>query len=366
MQIIHVSKTRPGSFPSLQSAVLSIEDGPREKVVICIEPGIYEEKVFIRKENIEIVGENPANTVICYGDGAYQMRPDGSRPYGTFNTAVMLFAGRDITVENITIKNTAGPGEQAGQALAIYAGADRLTFRNCRLIGYQDTVFAGYVKDFDQNPYPMLPDFFTESQVPISSSPVRNYFKDCYICGDIDFIFGPNTAFFENCEIHTERESFISAASTWEGQEYGLVFSHCALTGRDTQEERIQGREGTQGGEETQGREEDQGGEETRSRETQEQEACNTYLGRPWRDYARTAFVCCTMGSHIYPEGWDNWNKPKAEKCCTYVEYGNTGPGSADFHKEARVPFSRQLTDPGTAEHFSKEKVLGGEDGWNP
>ncbi|MCC8044650.1 MAG: pectinesterase family protein [Clostridiales bacterium] len=352
MQIIHVSKTRPGSFPSLQSAILSIDDGPREKVVVCVEPGIYEEKVFIRKENIEIVGENPANTIICYGDGAYQQRPDGSRPYGTFNTAVMLFAGRDITVENITIKNTAGPGEHAGQALAIYAGADRLTFRNCRLLGYQDTVFAGYVKDFDQNPYPMLPDFFTESQVPISSSPVRNYFKDCYICGDIDFIFRPNTAFFENCEIHTERESFISAASTWEGQEYGLVFSHCALTGKDTQgvaPQNVAPKSPV-----------------SQSADTQDIDKPYTYLGRPWRDYARTAFVCCTMGSHIYPEGWDNWDKPKAEKCCTYIEYGNSGPGSADFHKEARVPFSRQLTDPGTEEHFSKEKVLGGDDGWCP
>ncbi|MCD7814068.1 MAG: pectinesterase family protein [Lachnospiraceae bacterium] len=330
MQTITVSKTSPASFRTLQEAVLSIDDGHKERIRIHVEPGIYEEKVFIRKENIEIIGDDPETTEICYGDGAYRLRPDGSMTYGTFNTAVILFAGRDITMENITVRNTAGPGETAGQALAIYAGADRSVFRNCRFLGYQDTIFAGYVEDFPLNHPAMHPDFFVNSEVPIGYTPIRNYFKDCYICGDVDFIFGPNAAFFEDCEIHTERHSFITAASTPIGQEYGLVFYHCNLTGREDAEE------------------------------------CYTYLGRPWRDFAKTAFICCTMGKQIYPEGWNNWDKPKAEAVCSYVEYGNEGPGASAQNSGARAAFSKQLDNPGIPDYFSKKNVLGGDDGWNP
>ncbi|MCD8337316.1 MAG: pectinesterase family protein [Lachnospiraceae bacterium] len=330
METIYVSKTRAGSFSSLQEAVLSIDDRHKEKIRILMESGIYEEKVYVRKNNIEIVGEDPMTTILRYGDGAYKVRSDGGGGYGTFNTAVLLLAGSDITVENITIENTAGPGEIAGQAVALYNAADRSVIRNCRLLGYQDTLFVGYVKDFPLNLRPMLPEFFTQSEIPVADHPVRNYFKDCYICGDIDFIFGPNTAFFEDCEIHTEREAFITAASTPAGQEYGLVFWHCRLTAR----------EGVQG--------------------------CHTYLGRPWRDYAKTAFLCCVMGDHIYPAGWNNWDKPKAEATCSYIEYGNIGPGASGNHgAKMRAPFSRQLKNPGLEQYFSRKNVLCGDDGWD-
>lgn len=104
---IHVSKNDPAAFHTLQKAVLSIDDHHDERVRIEVAPGIYEEKVFIRKENIEIVGENSQTTVFRYGDGAKKPRPDGSGEYGTFNTAVIFIAGKDITLRNLTIESTA-------------------------------------------------------------------------------------------------------------------------------------------------------------------------------------------------------------------------------------------------------------------
>ncbi len=115
MKRIHVSKTDPTAFSSLQEAVLSIPDNRTETVEIFVAPGIYEEKVFIRKENIKIIGEDPETTIFRYGDGAKKPREDGDGEYGTFNTAVILLAGKDIAVKNITIENTAGPGYRAGQ-----------------------------------------------------------------------------------------------------------------------------------------------------------------------------------------------------------------------------------------------------------
>lgn len=327
--MIIVSKNKKDAFSTLQEAILSIDDAHTEEITVYIEAGIYEEKVFIRKKNIRIVGENRDTTIIRFGDGARKPRGDGSE-YGTFNTAVILFAGSDIRVENLTIENSAGAGHKAGQALAVYIASDRTSFYNCRLLGHQDTIFTG---DLLPKPYKklMLPEFFTGSSVEIDFPNLRNYFKDCYIDGTVDFIFGPSTAYFDHCQIHSKSEgpdgegSFITAASTPKTQEYGYVFYDCHLTSecRDN----------------------------------------STYLGRPWRDYAKTAFICCTMDNHIRKEGWHNWDKANAEVTIAYVEYGNKGPG-ADTTK--RVPFSKPLINEKVLEYMSFEKVLAGEDNWNP
>ncbi len=325
--MIIVSKDS-GDFSSLQEAILSIPDTPRETVTVLIEPGIYEEKVFIRKHNICLVGKDRENTVIRYGDGAKKQRGDGT-DYGTFNTAAVFFSGSDITVRNLTFENTAGPGRVAGQALAAFIASDRTAFYNCAFHGFQDTIFTGDVKDpvFMRL---MLPDFIEKSTVPWLFDVNRNYFENCLISGDVDYLFGPSTAFFNRCRIESrllssESTAFITAASTPSNQEYGYVFYRCDITG-----------EGGDG---------------------------SIYLGRPWRDYAKTAFIECAMDKHIHPEGWDNWGKPKAEAVSSYIEYGNTGPGAAPGK---RVSFSKQLTNPGIPEYFSYDKVLGGHDGWLP
>ncbi len=335
---ILVAKDGSGAFTSLQEAIYQIPDDRDYPVTIYMKPGIYHEKIFIRKENINLIGEASSETIIRYGDGAKTLRADGSE-YGTFNSATVMFAGKDIYAENITFENCAGNGKVAGQALSVYVASDRTVFKDCRFLGSQDTIFTG-----DLNPGTMkrlmLPEAFINSSVPIYYTNRRNYFDSCYICGDVDFIFGPNTAYFSNCEIFSKKlesecGSFITAASTPMSQEYGFVFYKCKLTSDD--------KEGS------------------------------VYLGRPWRDYAKTAFLCCELGSHIKPEGWHNWGKANAEITSCYIEYGNYGPGAytqndtdANHKNAKRVPFSKQIDNPDVLDYYSLSRVLGGEDNWQP
>ncbi len=152
----------------------------------------------------------------------------------------------------------------------------------------------------------------------------RHYFEGCTITGATDFIFGGGTAFFERCKIICLGTGYITAASTPDFQAYGYVFSHCIITGQTAD--------------------------------------VKTYLGRPWRDFAQTIFLNCEMSEVVKPEGWHNWGKPYAETVARYAEFASTGPGA---NPTARVTWSKQLTA-SEAANFSREKVLGGTDGWDP
>ena len=145
----------------------------------------------------------------------------------------------------------------------------------------------------------------------------KNYFSNCYIEGTTDFIFGDATVLFENCEIHSKKDSYITAASTPQGVSFGYVFKGCKLTA-------------------------DEG-------------VSQVYLGRPWRIYAKTVFMNCEMGKHIQPQGWENWSKPEAEKTAFYAEYNCTGLG---FQPQKRVSWSRQLTKI-DSEKYTTEAILG-------
>ena len=208
---------------------------------------------------------------------------------GTFRTYTLKVEGSDITLRNLTIENNAA---RLGQAVALHIEGDRVSVVGCRLIGHQDTVYTGKARS-------------------------RVWFQDCYICGTTDFIFGPATAWFERCHIHSLADSYITAASTPQDVDYGYVFSHCRLTAAEG--------------------------------------VSRVYLGRPWRPYAYTLFINCELGSHIRPEGWENWRNPDNELTARYYEYGNTGPGAspqplpkgkgakADAASQ-RVSWSHQLT----------------------
>jgi pectinesterase len=150
-----------------------------------------------------------------------------------------------------------------------------------------------------------------------SGEGTKNYFNNCYIEGTTDFIFGDATVLFENCDIHSKRDSYITAASTPKEANFGYVFKNCKLTA--------------------------------------EPKATQVYLGRPWRIYAKTVYMNCEMGGHIRPEGWENWSKPEAEKTSFYAEYNCTGIG---FQPQKRVGWSHQL-DKKQAKDYSNEAILG-------
>lgn len=245
--------------------------------VIFVKKGTYKEKLIIPSwlTNIEICGEDRDNTIITYDDHANVKIPGTDRPMGTFRTYTLKVEGNDITLKNITIENNAA---RLGQAVALHTEGDRLKFINCRFLGHQDTIYTGV-------------------------GGTRLYFKDCYIEGTTDFIFGPSTAWFEGCTIKSKANSYVTAASTPADQPYGYVFNKCRLIA-------------------------DEG-------------ATKVYLGRPWRPYAYTLFIYCDLGKHIRPEGWHNWGKKENETTARYIEYGNTGEGANTAN---RATWSKQLT----------------------
>lgn len=287
-----VSRDGTGDFRTLQEAVESARAFMDYTVTIYVKNGVYKEKVIVPSwvENIDIIGEDRDKTIITYDDHA------NINKMGTFRTYTVKVEGSDITFKNLTIENNAA---QLGQAVALHTEGDRLKFINCRILGNQDTIYTGAK--------------FT-----------RLYFKDCYIDGTTDFIFGPSTALFENCMIHSKRNSYVTAASTPKEAKYGYIFKHCKLTA--------------------------------------EPGVDKVYLGRPWRPYAYTLFIECELGKHIVPAGWHNWGKQSNEETARYMEYKNTGEGA---NVSERVAWSKQLTKK-EAEAVTVDAIFGTQSNWNP
>lgn len=289
---IVVSRDGTGNFRTLQEAIESARAFMDYTVTIYVKNGVYKEKVIVPSwvENIDIIGEDRDKTIITYDDHA------NINKMGTFRTYTVKVEGSDITFKNLTIENNAA---QLGQAVALHTEGDRLKFINCRILGNQDTIYTGAK--------------FT-----------RLYFKDCYIDGTTDFIFGPSTALFENCMIHSKRNSYVTAASTPKEAKYGYIFKHCKLTA--------------------------------------EPGVDKVYLGRPWRPYAYTLFIECELGKHIVPAGWHNWGKQSNEETARYMEYKNTGEGA---NASERVAWSKQLTKK-EAEAVTVDAIFRTQSDWNP
>lgn len=289
---IVVSRDGTGNFRTLQEAIESARAFMDYTVTIYVRNGVYKEKVIVPSwvENIDIIGEDRDKTIITYDDHA------NINKMGTFRTYTVKVEGSDITFKNLTIENNAA---QLGQAVALHTEGDRLKFINCRILGNQDTIYTGAK--------------FT-----------RLYFKDCYIDGTTDFIFGPSTALFEDCIIHNKRNSYVTAASTPKEAKYGYVFKHCKLTA--------------------------------------EPGVDKVYLGRPWRPYAYTLFIECELGKHIVSAGWHNWGKQSNEETARYMEYKNTGEGA---NASERVAWSKQLIKK-EAEAVTVDAIFRTQSNWNP
>jgi pectinesterase len=288
-----VAQDGSGEYRTIQEAVMAVRDFMQVSAVIFIKNGTYKEKLLIpsQKTNITLLGESREGVVITYGD--YSGDAD---KHSTYTSSTVRVQANNFTAENITFENSAG---RVGQAVALHVEGDRATFRHCRMLGNQDTLFLA-----------------------IENS--RQYYQDCYIEGTTDFIFGSSTAVFEGCTIHSKTNSYITAASTWPRQPFGLVFLGCKLTAAP--------------------------------------EATKVYLGRPWRPNARTVFLRTEMGAHILPAGWENWGKASNEATAYYAEYGSTGPGA---NAAGRVKWARQLTAK-EARQYTLKTIFAGPMGWEP
>ena len=289
-----VAKDGSGDFFTVQEAVDAAPDYcSRHETSIYIKDGVYEEKVTVpaNKQCLHLIGQSAGNTIIRWADYA-RMKDSKGFEIGTFATATVFLHADDFLAENITFENAAGDGPEIAQGLAVAVNGDRVAFVNCRFLGNQDTI---YTRGGGQ----------------------RQYFKDCWIEGTTDFIFGASTCWFEGCTILSKKNSYITAASTPENVRFGYVFNRCRLI--------------------------------------HDEKASKVYLGRPWRNFAKTVFINCEMDDHILSEGWHNWNKPYAEKTAFYAEYGTTGAGAAE--EKARVGWSHQLKEK-ELRNYTVENVL--------
>jgi PelA/Pel-15E family pectate lyase len=278
-----------GDVKSVQEAINKVPDNNPKRFVIAIKPGVYQEQIRIPagKPFISFLGESAANTVLTFS----LSNKDAGSTSAAYATYI---GGHDFYAENITFENSFGAGSQA---VAVLAEADRVVFKRCRFLGWQDTLYA---------------------------KNGRQFYQDCYIAGQVDFIFGQAAAVFENCEIHSRGDGYLTAPMRFASDEpSGFVFNKCRLTGENTK--------------------------------------AGVYLGRPWRDYGRTVFLRTEMDEHIRPEGWHHWT-PEREKTAYFAEYASSGKGA---NKAARVGWAHQLTE-AQAKAFSTENFLKGKDGWDP
>lgn len=284
-----------GDVRTINEALARVPENNSRRFVIFIKKGVYTEQVRIpaNKPFVSFVGESAETTRIRFDLN--------NKRAGTTSAAYAVYiGGHDFHAENVTFENSYDfkPGQSGSQAVAVLSEADRLVFKNCRFIGWQDTLYA---------------------------KNGRQYFVDCYVEGNVDFIFGQAAAVFDRCTIHSKGDGYIAAPMRFAANEpSGFVFVDSRLTGAGTKD--------------------------------------GVFLGRPWRAYGRTVFLDTEMGAHIRPEGWNNWGSADNEKTAYFAEYGSRGPGAGDAN---RVKWMHRLTKDEAAQ-FRPENFLKGRDGWNP
>ncbi|HMK19217.1 MAG TPA: pectinesterase family protein [Chitinophagaceae bacterium] len=282
--VFTVSKDGTGDYSSIQDAIDAMRVYPLVPITLYIKNGVYNEKIELPANNTDVtfIGESVDSTIITFNDYS------GKGKHTTFTSYTAKISGNRFRAENITFANSAGP---VGQALALYVDADKAVFKNCKFLGNQDTIFT-------------------------SGEQARQLFVDCYIEGTTDFIFGPATSVFQNCTIKAKTNSYITAANTTPGKEFGYVFIDCKIIADSA--------------------------------------VGKLYLGRPWRANAKTVFIHCDLPRAIVSEGWDNWNNPENEKTVFYAEYKSKGDGAAPGK---RVKWSKQLNDK-QAQYYSAATIF--------
>lgn len=299
-----VASDGSGTHATVQAAI----DDATEPSTIRIKPGTYKERLKIEKTRPALtligLGDKPDDALLTFDLHANKTLEGSTQPVGTSGSASTTINASDFTARNLTFENSSG---QVAQGLALKVQGDRGVFEDCRFLGWQDTLCA---------------------------DGGRQLFRNCYIEGRVDFIFGRSTAVFDRCTIHSKNGGYVTAARTTPEQAFGYVFLDCTLTG----------------------------------------EGEKAWLGRPWQwdrgSSAAVAFIRCRMGPHLRAEGWNPWHlkdkqNEKPETVTRYVEHGSTDLDGKPLDVSGRVAWSKQLTE-AEAKRFTIETVLAGEDHWIP
>ena len=293
--VVTVAQDGSGQYSTVQAAVRSISSSNTTPTQIRIAPGTYHEKLSIDRPHLTLCGQTgrTSETILTYGDNANT--PDGNGgTIGTSGSASTNISASDVSAQNLTFENSTPLG--GSQAVALRVTGSRVQFRNCRFLSYQDTL---YVHSGSQ------------------------YFRDCYVAGNVDFIFGAATAVFDGCTIHNASGgTAVTAPSTEQATPFGLVFL---------------------------------GGELTASESVR---SGSVALGRNWRPYGAATYLGTTLGEHISAVGWVQMGDNTLDTA-RFSEYQTTGPGA---NPGARAPQSHQLSD-AEAAAYTVQNVFGT---WTP
>lgn len=272
--------------------------------IIYLEPKVYNEKIKIKTPNITIVG-HPDGSSIEFNDH-FNTIGDNNQELMTVRTYTLMVAADNVTLKNLSIKNNATPSEVYGQAVALHVLGDNFVGDNLKIYGAQDTLLCGPI------PYDLTIRYQRLLEKDeLTQRKSHQFYKDCYIEGDIDFIFGCGIAYFLNCEIHSIKSGYASAPAHPKEYEFGFVFDGCKFTTKD--------------------------------------ENANVFLSRPWRDYGQCAILNSTCQNHINPKLFNNWQKDR-EKTCRFYIYN-----SCDT-KDMAV-FAKELTK-NEASKYTKNNIL--------
>lgn len=288
-----------GLDKKIQTIIDNIPTDNKKEIILELEAGIYNQRVIINKPNITLQGISREQTIISMGyygyekisedeaeldewDKSIDVDPNTGEKLtkihkrGTFRSYTCMIDAPNVTLKNLTIENSTPDSKNHGQAIALYDDGDNTRCENIALKSHQDTLFIAPLPEAVVEPRGFIgPKEFAPRKAGV------HYYKNCYICGDIDFIFGGGTAYFEGCEIESlsrkngeeylEEQGYITAASTREDLKEGFVFTNCRLISKDCPKGSV-------------------------------------YLGRPWRENAKTEFINCQLGEHIHPDRWQEWN----------------------------------------------------------
>jgi pectin methylesterase-like acyl-CoA thioesterase len=318
-----VAKDGSGDYTSIQAAINAAPTAQTAPYKIYIRKGKYVETVNIpsNKPFIQLVGESLAETIISYDNYSGKANPAGGT-YGTSTSATVIINAADVMLMNLSIENATGYGINANavvpapgdgpQAVAVYTTSDRVVFYNCRMNGGQDTYYGG------------------------NNRGTRCYFKNCYVDGNTDFLFGSSTIIFDTCIIYPRTRldnatgGYVTAVNTKLESGYGYVFRDCKIT---------------------------------------KNRGFTLYsLGRPWQNDASTAdaaksrnktvFLNTTMGSTVRADGWSAWDAGTNTSYITYGEYNSKTYNGAPVNVSSRVSWSKQLTAAEAVKYYNNDTVF--------
>lgn len=329
-----VAKDGTGNFSTVQDAISAAPENCTRPYLILVKNGEYDELVEIphNKPYIHLIGQDPLKTIIKHtihcgseDDVFFRYSVNNSASPNYKKRSVFEAGAPNFYTENVTYQNTYGISRKSGpQALAMSTMGDRQAFYNCKFRSFQDTWFTA------------------------TDDHVRQYVKNCWIEGAVDYLFGGGNILVENSTFYNVRSGSVIAAPRHINAEYGYVLRDCVVDGN------AQAADGHQ------------------------------KLGRPWHDNPVTVYINTTMRIPIAPEGWSDMgtvprlfaeygsrdqdgnpiNLSKRKSHYTFIRKNKSETGEVTEEKvSGSCPTS--ITEEEAA-RYTYEKMISAPDGWNP